>query len=114
MGKRTVGCRWIFTVKYRADGTLERYKVRLVAKGYTQTCKVDYLDAFALVAKMNIVRVLSLVANLNQPLHQFDVKNTFLHGDINEEVYMDVSPRFTHETRVNKACQLKKSLYGLK
>ena len=65
MGKSTVGCRWIFTIKYRAYGTLERYKVRLVAKGYTKKCKVDYLDAFALVAKMNIVRVLSLVANLN-------------------------------------------------
>ena len=66
MGKRIVGCKWIFTIKYRVDRTLERYKVRLIAKGYTQTCGVDYLDTFALVAKMNIVRVLlSITTNLN-------------------------------------------------
>ena len=62
--KKTVGCRWIYTVKYQVDGTLDRYKVRLVAKGYTQTYGIDYKETFALVAKMNTVRIIiSIVAH---------------------------------------------------
>ena len=77
-GKKPVGCMWVFTVKYKADGTIERFKARLVAKGYTQTYGIDYVETFALVAKINTVCILiSLAVNLDWPLHQFDVKNTF-------------------------------------
>ena len=74
-GKKSMECKWVYTVKYRANESLERYKVRLVAKGYTQTYVVDYLETFALVVKMNTIRVfLSLIANYNQDLQYFDVK----------------------------------------
>ncbi|KAM2347418.1 hypothetical protein ACFX1X_011202 [Malus domestica] len=82
-GKKSVGCRWIYTVKFNADGIMEQYKARLVAKGYTQTYDIDYRETFAPVPKISTIRVLlSLTANLDWPLQQFDVKNAFLHGDL--------------------------------
>ena len=90
-GKTLVGYKWIFMVKYKANGSIERYKAMLVAKGYTQTYGIDYQEMFAPVAQLNTIRVLlSLTANLDQPLQQLDVKNVFLNGDLEEEVHMDL------------------------
>ena len=82
-GKKPMGCKWVFTVKHKADGSIERLKARLVAKGFTQTYDIDYQETFAHVAKMNSIRVLlSCAFNLVWDLQQFDVKNAFLNGEL--------------------------------
>ncbi|RVW35157.1 Retrovirus-related Pol polyprotein from transposon TNT 1-94 [Vitis vinifera] len=114
-GQKTVGCKWVFSIKYKVDGTIERYKARLVAKGFTQTYGVDYQETFSPVAKLNTVRVLlSLAANLDWPLHQFDVKNAFLHGELEEDIYMDIPSGYVANTEGNVVCKLQRTLYGLK
>ena len=113
-GKQTVGCKWVFTLKHNPDGSIQRYKARLAAKGFTQANGIDYFETFSSVAKLNsISAILSLAANFDWPLYQMDVKNAFLHGDL-KEVYMDPPPSFIAKGQEDKVCRLKKSLYGLK
>jgi hypothetical protein len=110
-----VGCKWVFIVKHKADSSVERYNARLVAKGFTQTYGIDYEGAFAPVVMMNSIRVLlSLAENLDWPLQKFDVKNTFHHGDVKEEVYMEIPPGLQDSPVNNKVCKLKKGIIQVK
>ena len=92
-GQSIVGCRWVYKIKTKTDGSVERYKTRLVAKSFTQEYGIDYEETFSSVAHLTSVRCLIVVAAVHRwPLYQMDVKNAFFNGDLQEEVYMQPPP----------------------
>ncbi|KAG7559395.1 Zinc finger CCHC-type [Arabidopsis thaliana x Arabidopsis arenosa] len=114
-GKKTVSSKWVFTIKYKSNGDIERYKARLVARGFTQTYGADYKETFAPVAKLHTVRVvLSLATNLSWDLWQMDVKNAFLQGELEDDVYMTPPPGLEATIDPGKVWRLRKAIYGLK
>ena len=108
-----VGCKWIYKIKTFSNGSIERYKTRLVAKSFTQEYGIDYEETFAPVARISSVCSLLAVVVANKwNLFQMDVKNAFLNGDLSEEVYMQPPPGLSIES--NKVCHLRRALHGLK
>ncbi|XP_020701862.1 uncharacterized protein LOC110113563 [Dendrobium catenatum] len=113
--KQILGCKWTFRKKLHADGTVARFKARLVAQGNQQEYGLDYVETFSPVAKLPTIRVLFTIALHHAwKIHQLDVENAFLHGDIQETVYMKQPNRFEDPVYPNHICLLRKALYGLK
>ncbi|GJS19722.1 ribonuclease H-like domain-containing protein [Tanacetum coccineum] len=106
---------WLFKHKFHADGTLSHYKARLVANGSSQQLGVDFDKTFSPIVKPATIRtVLSLVVSRKWPIHQLDVKNAFLNGDLSKTVYMHQPPGFVDARFPNHVFHLQRSLYGLK
>ncbi|KAJ9543763.1 hypothetical protein OSB04_023470 [Centaurea solstitialis] len=112
---KPLGYRWIFKKKMKADGTIDKYKARLVIKGYRQKEGLDYFDTYSPVTRITSIRlVLAIAAIRNMQIHQMDVKTAFLNGELDEEIYMEQPEGFVAQGKENKVCKLVKSLYGLK
>ena len=95
--KSAIGCKWVYKIKTRSDGTVDYYKACLVARGFTQKHEIDYEDTFAPVARISYVRTLISIFTAHKwPLFQMDVKNAFLNGELSEEVYMKLPPGYSH------------------
>jgi hypothetical protein len=113
--RKVVGCKWVYKLKKGVDDKVDKYKARLVEKGYSQKEGIDFHEIFSPVVKLVSIRiVLALVALLDLELEQLDVKTTFLHGDLDEEIFMEQPEGFVQNRNRKFVCKLRKSLYGLK
>lgn len=110
-----MGCRWVYWIKIKADGTIECHKTQLVAKGFHQQEGVDFSETFSPIFKHATIRlILSIVVTNNWPIQQIDVQNAFLHGDLHKEVFVTKPPGYIHPQFFHYVCKLHKSLYGLR
>ena len=114
-GKKALPCKWVYKLKITPSDNKPKYKARLVAKGFKQQQGIDFDEIFSPVVKMTTLRcVLALVAIEDMELDQMDVKTAFLHGDLQEEVYMQQPEGFVEKGKEDLVCLLEKTLYGLK
>ena len=114
-GKKTIGCKWVYKRKVDVNGSVERYKAHLVAKGYSQQYELDYNENFSPVTRFeSLQRLLALAVQDYLHVHQMDVTTAFLNGKLKEEVYMDQPDEFIIQGKESIVCKLKHKLYGLK
>ena len=113
--KTAIGCKWVYKIKTRSDGIVDRYKAQLVSRGFTQEYGIDYEETFAPVARLSSVMTLISVSTTRKwPLFQMDVKNAFLNGELSEEVYMKLPSGYSHPPGFpHRVCRLLRTLYGL-
>ena len=114
-GNKPLQCKWILKRKMKADGAIDKYKARLVVKGYKQREGLDYFDTYSHVTRITSIRMLIAIAAVYKlEIHQMDVKTAFLNGDLEEEIYLEQPKGFIVPGQEHKVCRLIKSLYGLK
>ncbi|GKA26863.1 retrovirus-related pol polyprotein from transposon TNT 1-94 [Tanacetum coccineum] len=114
-GLKPIGHKWIFKKKLRPNGTIDKYKACLVAKGYHQKEGQDFFDTYSPITRITFIRTLIAIATIhNMVIHQMDVKTVFLNGELDEEIYMQQPDGFLVKGQEHKVCKLVKSLYGLK
>ncbi|CAL5371264.1 unnamed protein product [Camellia sinensis] len=114
-GAKKIGVKWVYKTKLKENGEVDKFKARLVAKGYVQQQGIDYTEVFAPVARMDTVRmIVALAAQKGWTLYQLDVQSAFLHGELNEEVYVEQPKGYELKNNPQKVYRLKKALYGLK
>ncbi|PHT37062.1 putative plastid-lipid-associated protein 13, chloroplastic [Capsicum baccatum] len=114
-GNKPLGVKWIFKRKMNTDGTIDKYKARLIVKGFKQKEDLGYFDTYSPVTRItSILMLIALAAVYGLEIHQMDVKIAFLNGELEEEIYMEQPEGFVVSGKENKVCQLIKSLYGLK
>ena len=114
-GQKTIDVKWIFKTKSKENGEVDKYKARLVEKGYEQEFSVYYEEVFAPVARHDTIRLLiALAAQNSWPIFQLDVKSAFLHGDLKEQVFFEQPPGYVKVGDEFKVYHLKKALYGFK
>ena len=114
-GNKPLGSKGIFKRKMKDDGTIDKYKARLVVKGFRQKEGLDYFDTYSPVTRITSIRMLiALAAVYGLEIHQVDVKTTFLNGELEEEIYIEHPKGFVVPGKEMKVCKLIKSLYGLK
>lgn len=113
--KNIVKCKWVFKLKKNADGNAQRYKTRLVARGFSQKYGEDYTETFAPVVRLTSIRLLfGLAAKLGLEMDHIDITTAFLNGSLNEEIFMEQSESFVVTGQEHKVCKLQKAIYGLK
>ncbi|KAI3788698.1 hypothetical protein L2E82_01471 [Cichorium intybus] len=113
--KKAISLKWLFKTKYNSDGSVQKHKARLVARGYVQEQGVDFDESFSPVARFETVRmIVALAAQLQWTVFQFDVKSAFLNGDLKEELYVYQPEGFVIKGEESKVYKLNKALYGLK
>lgn len=114
-GAKKIGVKWIYKTKLNEFGEVDKLKARLVAKGYAQKHGMDYTEVFAPVARMDTLRmIIAVAAQRSWSIYQLDVKSAYLHGELNEDVFVEQPRGYEHKGGEHKVYKLHKALYGLK
>jgi len=106
---------WVFKIKHNSDGSIQRYKTRLVARGFSQQPNVDFTETYSPVTRLTSVRAVLTIANeLDMGIHQMDVETSFLNGNLDQDIYMKQPTKFVQKNKEHLVCKLEKGLHGLK